>query len=180
MKSKALKPRIQLLVIVFYLLASVSIAIAHGDDANHGAGENKLQEEVSHGLGVVSLWGLIILNSLYYYSMGYKRIPRQVKTSAPQYLKLPIKWKSRFRNYHYRGNPIVVAIAFLHGIWAEENNLLLWAGWGILVVLCLTGLIMKLQKADAPGAKANRLIHTQHAFSVIMLVGLLIGHALVD
>jgi len=50
----------------------------------------------------------------------------------------------------------------------------------VLVLLCSTGLIMKLQKADAPGAKANRLIHTQHAFSIIMLVCLLIGHVLVD
>jgi len=180
MKLKALKPRIGLLAIVFCLMAAVPAAVADEDSAGQRTGENKLLEEVSEGLGVAGLWGLIILNSLYYYSMGYKHIPKQAKTAAPDILKLPMKWKSRFRKYHYYGNPLAVATGFLHGIWAKKTNLLLWAGWGVLVVLCLTGLIMKLQKADAPGAKANRLIHTQHALSIAMVVCLLIGHALVD
>lgn len=150
------------------------------DDHEERQKEHSPLEEVSHALGIASLLGLIVLNALYYYSMGLKRIPQAARARLPEKFKRPLKWKSRFRKYHYWGNPVVLGIGYLHGVWAEEENFILWAGWGLIVVLAISGLIMKLQKADEPGAKASRLIHSQHFFSVLMVVLLLIGHAVAD
>lgn len=160
------------------MLIMVSPTMANDDD-RHDNG-SKFLEEVSEGLGVVSLWGLIFLNALYYYGMTLRRLPKWIRQTLPNFFKKPLQWKGRFRHYHYWGNPGIIAIGYLHGIWAEESNILLWVGWGLLVLLAVSGLIMKIQKADLPGAKIHRLIHTQHTLSIAMVIILWIGHLLAD
>ncbi|MBF0276188.1 MAG: hypothetical protein HQM13_00295 [SAR324 cluster bacterium] len=139
-----------------------------------------MMHEISEGLGVLSLWGLILLNVLYYYSMAFKLVPKTLRIQGPELIKKPLKWKAKFRKYHYWGNPVMIGIACIHGWYAEKTHWTLWLGWGILVLLSLSGFLMKLQKADQPGAKVNRLIHSQHFLSILMLLTLLIGHGIVD
>ena len=159
----------------------MSAAPAFANEDNEGKEtEHELLEEISETLGVGSLLGLIALNSLYYYSMAYRRWAHASRRRFPEIAKMPLHLKGKISRYHYWGNPIVTGIGFLHGIWAEHNTLILWCGWGLLVFLCISGFIMKLQGADQPGAKASRLIHGQHIVSILMVVFLLIGHALVE
>ncbi len=136
--------------------------------------------EAGEALGNVALLGFVALNALYYYSMGFKRAPKAVRTSSPSWVKQPLKWKNATRSLHYWGNPVLIGIAWLHGITAGEGNVLVWAGWGLMVLLALSGLIMKLQRADAPGAKVNRLIHSQHVLSIVMVLLLWVGHGFLD
>lgn len=167
-------------IILAVLVAFLVLGPALANDDDRLAKEDSFLEEVSEGLGVVSLWGLVFLNALHYYGMALRRLPKGIREILPHLFKKPLQWKGRFRHYHYWGNPVIIGIGYLHGIWAEESNLLLWAGWGLLVLLTISGLIMKLQKADLPGAKIHRLIHTQHTLSVAMVVLLWIGHLLAD
>lgn len=163
------------------LLIGVSVpALANGDDHDHDSGDSFL-EAVSDALGVASLWGLVVLNALWYYHMGVRKLPRPVREALPDFVvKKPVQWKVRWRNYHYWGNPVMLGLSYLHGWWAEDSNWVLWAGWGLIGVLCLSGLAMKLQGADQPGAKVTRLLHTQHTLSVVMVVLLWIGHLFAD
>ena len=181
--SSIIKIKSTLFIVLFVTvcLMTAAPASAHGDDDHEGrGGKDEVLEEVSEVLGTLSLWGLIVLNGLYYYGMALKRLPKKTRAELPQNFKTPLRWKVRFRNYHYWGNPVVLGIGFLHGVWAEHQHFVLWMGWGLLVLLTFSGLIMKLQKADAPGAKAHRLIHTQHTLAVLMATLLLVGHALAD
>ncbi|MGP0566835.1 MULTISPECIES: hypothetical protein [unclassified Nitrospina] len=155
-------------------------AFANGDDHDHESGDSFL-EEVSDALGVLSLWGLVLLNALWYYHMGVRKLPRSVREALPDFVvRKPVQWKVRWRNYHYWGNPVMLGLSYLHGWWAEDSNWVLWAGWGLIGVLCLSGLAMKLQGADQPGAKVTRLLHTQHTLSVVMVVLLWVGHLFAD
>lgn len=149
-----------------------------GGDGYGERGEGS--EDASEALGNIALFGFVALNGLYYYSMGFKRAPKPLRTSSPSWVKLPLKWKNATRNFHYWGNPVLIGIAWLHGITAEEGNLLVWTGWGLMILLALSGLIMKLQRADAPGAKINRLIHSQHFLSIAMVLLLWVGHGFLD
>lgn len=159
-----------------------SSALAFGKEVNRQDHEKQHEplEEVSEVLGGVTLGGMILLNALYYYAMGVRLWRSKTKKGVPEKFKKPIQWKTRFRNFHYIGNPIMIGMAFLHGWWAEDTNFLLWLGWGIMVFLALSGLTMKFQGADKPGAKVSRLIHYQHAFALTVIVVLVIGHTLVD
>lgn len=159
---------------ILVISAVPAFANENNEDNEHG-----FLEELSETLGVGALLGLIALNSLYYYSMAYRQWPAS-RQRLPEIAKIPLRWKGRVRRYHYRGNPIITGIGFLHGIWAEHDHFILWCGWGLLVFLCVSGFIMKIQGADQPGAKASRLIHGQHIFSIAMVILLLIGHALVE
>jgi len=136
------------------------------------------ENEGGEALGSITLWSFLILNSLYFYSMMFRALPKELKQT--ELFRFPIRLKVMIRNYHYWGNPVVVGIAYVHGIWSSGGNILLWGGWGIMVLLSLSGMLLKLQRADQPGAKFNRLLHSQHALSVIMLVMLLIGHGFSD
>jgi hypothetical protein len=172
--------RMLFLIIIF----SVSLVLLadeddHWEDDKHGS-ENEMLEELSEGLGTLTLWGFVLLNGLHYYSMGFKRLPKNTRTGLPEMAKLPLKWKVRFRKYHYWGNPLLIGIAWLHGITAEASNLLVWSGWGVMLLLALSGFIMKLQRADHPGAKITRLLHMQHLMSIIMVIALIAGHVPLD
>jgi hypothetical protein len=109
------------------------------------------------------------------------RLPKDVRAGIPvHFKKLVTKHKTWLRPYHYRGNPIMIAIAWLHGVWAEDNNYILWMGWGLLVILAFSGWTMKRQGADGLGGKTSRLIHFQHSTSILMLILLLVVHTLAE
>lgn len=171
-------------LLILLLLNVAPFVIADDDDErweNEGREhESEIAEEISESIGTIALWGFLLLNGLHYYSMGFKRIPKGARTSVPGIFKWPLKWKNRFRHYHYWGNPVLIGIALLHGITAEESNRLVWIGWGLMALLAVTGLIMKLQRADQPGAKVTRLLHMQHLMSVLMIISLLAGHLPLD
>jgi hypothetical protein len=183
--------RFRKLLLLLLLLLSVTAVGSlnaddddHDDDDDHGfrgsSHEYEGDEELSEGLGSLALLGFVTLNGLYFYSMGFKRLPKPVRTAAPKWVTLPLKLKSHFRNVHYLGNPLVIGIAWAHGVTAEESNLLVWAGWGLMLLLAFSGIIMKLQRADQPGARVNRLIHTQHLLSIAMVLLLWLGHGFLD
>ncbi|MCP4296359.1 MAG: hypothetical protein GY786_12195 [Proteobacteria bacterium] len=170
----------QLFFIFILLFNPLTLLADDDDDHDYRNGRDHVLEEISEGLGVVSMWGLVLFNGFYYYSMVFKSVPRSTKKSLPDFVKMPVKWKVKFKSYHYLGNPLMIGIAFLHGWWAEKSHPILWIGWAILPLLMTSGIIMKIQKADQVGAKVNRLIHTQHLLSITMILCLLIGHAFVD
>ena len=149
-------------------------------EREHDGYEEEMAEEVSEGLGTDALWGFVVLNGLYYYSMTFKLLPKKSRNEMPGFAKTPLKWKSKFRQFHYWGNPLVIGIAWLHGITAEASNEMVWGGWAIMLLLALTGWIMKLQRADQPGAKITKLLHMQHLMSIIMVVALFAGHIPLD
>ncbi|WP_282012229.1 hypothetical protein [Nitrospina watsonii] len=166
-------------LLTWFLLLSPSPTAANGDDPHDK--EDTVLEAVSDALGVVSLWGLVVLNAFWYYHMGVRRLPRRARNLVPDlFVRKPVQWKVRFRNYHYWGNPVMLGLSYLHGWWAEDSNWVLWAGWGLIGVLCLSGLAMKLQGADQPGAQVTRLLHTQHTLSVVMVLLLWVGHLFAD
>ncbi|MBC8258695.1 MAG: hypothetical protein H8E38_06760 [SAR324 cluster bacterium] len=173
--------KLMILVVVLFFM---SIILFAGDnerwEREEYGSENEMLEEVSEGLGVLALWGFVLLNGLYYYSMVFKRIPKNSRKVFPQTVKQPLKWKAKFRRFHYLGNPFLLVIAWLHGVTAESSNQLVWGGWGIMVLLALSGLIMKIQRADQPGAKVTRLLHAQHFLSVLMIFALWAGHLPLD
>jgi len=178
------KKKYLLSMLLLIIMLSVSLLLHadeddHWEDDEHGS-ENEMLEELSEGLGTLTLWGFVLLNGLHYYSMGFKRLPKSARTGLPEMVKQPLKWKAGFRKYHYWGNPLLIGIAWLHGITAEASNLLVWSGWAIMLLLALSGFIMKLQRADHPGAKITRLLHMQHLMSIIMVIALFAGHVPLD
>ncbi len=174
--------RMFLIIIIFTISP---ILFADDDDDDHwerdGNGyENEYAKELSEGLGTIALWSFVVLNGLHYYSMSFKMLPKFTRTAMPGFIKEPLKWKSAFKQFHYWGNPLVIGLAWLHGITAEDSNQLVWMGWAIMLLLAFSGFIMKLQRADQPGAKITRLLHMQHLMSVIMVVALFAGHIPLD
>lgn len=163
-------------VLAFLAAPALPLSADEGDKDH----EESALEEVSEGLGVAVLWGLIVLNAAYYYSMAYRRWPRESRQRWPEIREKPLQWKGRFRNYHYWGNPAMTVLGALHGIWAKHGGILLWRGWALMICLCLSGHVMKTQGADQPGAKASRWLHAQHILAVTMAVFPLVGHALVE
>lgn len=149
------------------------------DDYRGNYEEHEANEDISNILGTLALWGMLIFNGLYYYTMMFRLSPPALRKNNPLF-KFGIRLKTHFRNFHYLGNPIIIIISYFHGITAEDSNFMVWIGWGLMVLLAITGTIMKLQRADAPGAKLNRLIHSQHILSIIMILSLLIGHSVLD
>lgn len=187
MKALVVRRALLLLTLVFVLGPPLLADDDDWDDDDHNRDRSSFfresqegNEDVSEALGSLALFGFVALNSLYYYSMSFKLLPKPVRAHSPGLLKVPLKLKNMTRNFHYLGNPVFIGIAWLHGVTAEESNTIVWVGWGIMVLLALTGLIMKLQRADAPGAKVNRLIHSQHLLSIIMVLALVIGHGFLD
>lgn len=181
MMSRRGVPGFKNLSACFCVLACLAAPVSPlwADEAK-GDPEESVLNEVSEGLGVAVLWGMIVLNAAYYYSMAYRRWPRESRQRWPEICKKPLQWKGRLRNYHYWGNPAMTALGALHGIWAKHGSFLLWCAWALMICLCLSGYIMKTQGADQPGAKASRWLHTQHILAIIMAVLLLAGHALVE
>ncbi len=171
-------------VLILLILSAPQNVVADDDEEGweyeNREHENEMAEEISEGLGTIALWGFLLLNGLHYYSMGFKRMPKGVRISVPGIFKWPLKWKNRFRHFHYWGNPVLIAIAWIHGVTAEDSNRLVWFGWGLMTLLAVTGLIMKLRRADQPGAGVTRLLHMQHLMSVLMIITMLAGHAPLD
>ncbi len=150
------------------------------DENDEDHEEEEFLEEVSEGLGTVALWGFVVLNGVYYYSMGLRLVRGKRRRPPPPWLSRPVQWKAWIRKYHYWGNPGLIGIAFLHGWTSEDHNVLLWLGWGLMGVLAGSGWTMKRQGADRPGGRLSRLIHLQHSLAVLLVLLLWIGHALAD
>ncbi len=167
------------LVATFALVLLLMTPISLADDGDESEGDDGF-EDMGEGLGTVSAW-LLGLTLAYF---GWKRalpgIRKHLKTTEQKdKLKQVNTWNKKVLPIHTLLGITALITGAAHGLMMDEGGFLLWTAISLLVLLAVSGGLMRWKWPPREVKKGARLLHMQRLMSAVVVVLLLVGHEMV-
>ena len=175
-----------LLLVCFMVLLLMSQPLVSADDDK---GEDDDDDEVQvlgvdgEGLGEVAQWLMVGTLLIVAWKPLFKWLrangPEQFSVEARSFKKKLGVFNRRFMRVHLWIGLAAVVLGTVHG-YVLEWHWTLWLAMFFLWLLVVSGGLMMWKTPPKQIRKASRMLHMQRAMSVVAVLLLLIGHALVD
>jgi hypothetical protein len=172
---------------IFFMLIFIAILFLPAIDADRGgdsdddeASWNGIEAE---GMGSVALW--MMIGTLFI--IVWKPLHVYLRQKGPELFDVDSKsFKLKLKKFNTKHMSVHNILGFLTAVVGTVHGLLLewhwtlWVGMVCVWILVISGSLLKWKWPPRQVRKGARLLHMQRALSILAVVMLLIGHALVD
>jgi hypothetical protein len=181
-----------LFIILACCLALTAVAPIYADErgeSRHHSGRGYAQtaereDSVGGASGQIAAWLFGIANFPIVLSLLLKacrKVMRQNSNLQETIGQINRRQKRYLMKLHYWLNPVAVGVAIIHFLSTKcEATAIPEIGLGVLLLVCILGIMVTLQWSPASMKKAIFRFHTSPILMMASISILLIGHSLID
>ena len=159
------------------LLTPLSMGDDDGDDERE---DDEGFEDMGEGLGTVSAWFLGLTLAYFGWKRALPPIRKHLKeTGQSVELKQLNKWNKKAIPVHIILALVALVTGVTHGMMMDESSTLLWGAIALMVVLSVSGGMMRWKWPPREVKKGARLLHMQRLMSLVVVVLLVAGHGVI-
>jgi hypothetical protein len=188
MDSKLRKAQIRMILLSCLILMAVSSSFAHRESRHHSGIGYEQAEGKEDGMGgasgQIAAWLFGIANFPVVLSILLKACEKMTPQNShfrEAAAQLNREQKRYLMKLHYWLNPVAAGVAIIHFFSTKcETTAIPEIGLGIMLLICILGIMVTFKWSPASMRKTIFLFHTSSISLLAIISILLIGHSMVD